>query len=128
MCILYGKCIQCLSYTKFHKNKLPEGSIYSGEFLRKTQKRKNEVTGTEKRRFWLTYISLTFNKFTFLGPISILTFFNFSQNEPEYIDTSGHFTFNEIFCSSNFYSTSFFSSIVVKLNISVISIAIIIIF
>ena len=43
--------------------------IYYGTFLN------NKVTGTEKRRFWLIYLK-TFQKFTFLGPVtSILTSF-----------------------------------------------------
>ena len=33
-------------------------------FWSKMQKVKNEVTGTEKRRFWLIYLK-TFKKFTF---------------------------------------------------------------
>ena len=47
--------------------------------LEKKQKVKNEVTGTEKHRFWLIYLK-TFHKSTFLGPVtSILTFLQFSQ-------------------------------------------------
>ena len=32
------------------------------------EKVKNEVSGTEKRRFWLLYLK-TFHKSTFLGPV-----------------------------------------------------------
>ena len=69
-----------------------QGIIYSG----------SNITGTEKRRFRLIYLK-TFHKSTFLGPVtSILTFLQFSQNAPDYIDPSGHFVFYENFCSSNF--------------------------
>ena len=48
-------------------------------FEKNGKKVKNEVTGTEKRRFWLIYLK-TFQKFTFLGPVtSILTFLQFFQ-------------------------------------------------
>ena len=63
------------------------------------KKVKNEVTGTKKRCFWLIYLK-TFQKFTFLGPItSILTFL---KSAADYIDPSGYFVFYEILCSSNF--------------------------
>ena len=52
--------------------------------------------------FGLIYLK-TFQKFTFLGPVtSILTYLQFSQNTPDYIDPSGNFVFYEILCSSNF--------------------------
>ena len=71
----------------------------TGAFDKIAKKVKNEVTGTEKRRFWLHYLK-TLKKFTFWGPvISILTLAVFS----EYIGPSGHFVFYEIFCSSNFF-------------------------
>ena len=48
-------------------------------FLKNCKKVKNEVTGTEKRRFRLIYLK-TFHKSTYLGPVtSILTFLQFSQ-------------------------------------------------
>ena len=48
-------------------------------FLKNCKKVKNEVTGTEKRRFRLICLK-TFHKSTFLGPVtSILTFLQFSQ-------------------------------------------------
>ena len=48
-------------------------------FFKNCKKDKNEVTGTEKRRYWLIYLK-TFQKFTFLGPVtSILTFSQSSQ-------------------------------------------------
>ena len=37
------------------KTKWPEGSIYSGAFLRKIHKK---LTGTEKPRFWLIYLKI----------------------------------------------------------------------
>ena len=81
----------------------------------------------EKSRFWLIYLK-TFKKFSFLGRVSsILTFLKFSQKCAEYIDPSGHFVFFDIFVAQT-SRTSFFSSIVVKLNISVISKATILIF
>ena len=53
-----------------------------GVFLKKCKKVKNEVTRTEKHCFWLIYPK-TFNKFTFLGPVtSILTFLQFLKNTP----------------------------------------------
>ena len=38
-------------------------------FEKIAKKVKNEVTGTEKRRFWLLY-QKTFNKSTFLGSVT----------------------------------------------------------
>ena len=35
--------------------------------------------------------------------VSFLTFWNFSQNAPKFIDPSGHFDFHEILSSSNFF-------------------------
>ena len=65
-------------------------------FWKNWKKFKNEVTGTEKRRFWLIHLK-AFHKSTFLGPVtSILTFL------PDYIDPYGHFVFYENSCSSNF--------------------------
>ena len=46
-------------------------------FEKNAKKVKNEVTGTEKRRFWLNYMK-TLKKNYFLGPgTSILTFLQF---------------------------------------------------
>ena len=62
----------------------------------------------------------TFPQIYFFGSCYFnLTFLQFSQNAPDYIDPFGHFVFYEHFCSSNFYN-SFFSSIVENLNISAI--------
>ena len=80
----------------------------------------------EKCSFWLIYLK-TSKKFTFLGPVTSINFLQFSQKCAKYIDPSSHFVFYDIFCSSNF-KNSFFSSIVVKLNISIISKATILIF
>ena len=53
--------------------------ILSRIFEKIEKKVNNEVTGTEKHRFWLIYLK-TFHKSTFLGPVtSILTFLQFSQ-------------------------------------------------
>ena len=44
------------------------------------KKIKNEVTGTEKHRFWLTYLKTLKKKNTFLSPVtSILTLMEFSK-------------------------------------------------
>ena len=52
-------------------------------FWKNAKKLKNEVTGTEIRRFWLIYLK-TFDKFTFFSPVSsILPFFGFLKNTPE---------------------------------------------
>ena len=64
------------SCTKFHKRQnARKGRYFMADFWKKCKKVKNEVTGTEKRRFWLIYLK-TFHESTFLGPVtSILTFF-----------------------------------------------------
>ena len=43
--------------------------ILGRNFFKKRKNFKNEVTGTKKRRFWLIYLK-TFEKFTFLGPVT----------------------------------------------------------
>ena len=49
-------------------------------FSEKCKKAKNEVTETEKRHFWLIYLK-TFNKSTFLGPVTSISnfFLDFSK-------------------------------------------------
>ena len=82
--------------------KLPKRQNYRKgrhTFLRKLQKVKNEVTWTEKRRFWFIHLKM-FNKFTFLG--SVLTFLQFSYDARDYIGPFGNSVFYEIFSSSNF--------------------------
>ena len=71
-------------YTKFHKKQNDRKGQYTlAHFLEKCKKVKNEVTGTEIRRFWLIYLK-TFDKFTFFSPVSsILPFFGFLKNTPE---------------------------------------------
>ena len=68
------------SCTKFHKRQNDrKGRFTMAHFWKICKKVKNEITGTEKRRFWLIYLK-TFHKSTFLGPVtSILTFLRFSQ-------------------------------------------------
>ena len=64
---------------KFEQNKMTGRVDILAHIREKCKKVKNEVTGTEKRCFWLIYLK-TFNKFIFLGPVtSILTFVQFSQ-------------------------------------------------
>ena len=68
------------SYTKSHKRQNDRKGRYTmANFWKNCKKVKNEVTGTEKRRFRLIYLK-TFHKSTYLGPVtSILTFLQFSQ-------------------------------------------------
>ena len=68
------------SYTKFHKRQNDRKGRYTmAHFWKNCKKVKNEVTGTEKRRFRLIYLK-TFHKSTFLGCVtSIFTFLQFSQ-------------------------------------------------
>ena len=62
--------------TNFINTKLPEGSIYSGAFLRNMQK-SSKWSHRNGKTYFLVNLS---EKFTFLGPVtSILTFLQFSQ-------------------------------------------------
>ena len=64
----------------FIKDKMTGRVDILANFWNNCKKVKNEVTGTEKRRFRLIYLK-TFHKSTYLGPVTfvILTFLQFSQ-------------------------------------------------
>ena len=84
---------------KVMKDNRPKGSINSGSFLRKVQKKSSYRTGNTS---FLVNFFKNVIKFCFLGPVtSILTLLQFSQKCAEYF----HLVFYEFFCTSNLYNS-----------------------
>ena len=67
-----------------------------GHFWKKCNKVKNEVAWSKKRCFGLIYLITFWKIYLFGSCYFILTFLQFSQNIPDYIDPSDNFVFYEI--------------------------------
>ena len=81
-----------------------KGSIYSGAFLRKVKCKKLKMKSQKWKSLFLVNDYENVQNLCFFGPVtSTLTFCNYLNNSPEYIEPSGHFVFQDFFCSSNFY-------------------------